>query len=166
MERELEERCKERINNFYACSMCVFIGVWLIPALTGLSADAYLHLSCSLFMCYVFFFTIMTSRLKFHIWLQKQELYFVQYWDSFCMHAWGFSLLSMSSRLWGESRYAWSGVYGDIYIPDGHRCRPEWYDGSTVSEDATLQTGGWDLQTDRPRWIDVWMKQQDDLVNA
>lgn len=76
-----------------------------------------------------------------------------------------FTLLSMSSRLWGESRYAWSGVYGDIYIPDGHRCRPEWYDGSTVSEDATLQTGGWDLQTNRPGWINVWMKQGD-LVNA
>lgn len=38
-----------------------------------------------------------------------------------------------SSRLWGESRHARSGVNGDVHLPDSHSCGPEWYSRGTVS---------------------------------
>lgn len=56
---------------------------------------------------------------------------------------------SPSSRLWGESRYAWSGVVGDTYLPNSNSSGPERYSGSSVGKNAALQTGGGDLQTHR-----------------
>lgn len=65
-----------------------------------------------------------------------------------------------SSRLWGKLRYAWSGVNGVVYLPNSHRCGPEWYSGGAVGEDAAFQTRGWDLQADGPGWINVRLKQK------
>lgn len=148
--------------------MCVFMGVWLITALASTHLQPMLICVCLvLYLCA----TCSFSQLWLPDWCfafgcKSRNSILCVTGVHFARVLEVFALLSMSSRLWGESRYAWSGVYGDIYIPDGHRCRPEWYDGSSVSQDATLQTGGWDLQTNRPGWIDVWMKQQGDLVNA
>lgn len=55
---------------------------------------------------------------------------------------------SPPTRLWGEPGDEGSWVLGNIYLPHGHGCGPEWHVGGPVRQDPALQTGGRDLQAD------------------